>query len=160
MYKIVEDQTIVWSENTNEYLVLENTTADILKKLSTGITVKEIATNLSKKIAVPFDKTIDFVLNLEKKICSTKPKEKATTDNNYSEVRRPKQFEFTKYYKINNLVFKIEFSSEYECYLIHPKFAHLEVRNNNESAFTFTVFLNKNAVFLYVDKALIGAWDQ
>ena len=67
LYKSVEDKTIVWAENTNKYLVLENTTAEILEKLSTGISVKEIAANLTKKIAVPLDKTIDFVLDFKKK---------------------------------------------------------------------------------------------
>jgi hypothetical protein len=159
LHKSVEDKTIVWSENANEYLVLENTTADILEKIDTGISVKEIATSLSKELEIPLDKTIDFVLDLEKKICTNKAKKEAISINKYSTVKKPAQFEFTKYYKINNLIFKVEFYSEYECYLIHPKFAHLEVENKNKTSFTFTVFLHNNAVFLYVDNNFIGAWD-
>ena len=43
LYKKIENQTIAWFENSNKYVVLEDTTADILKKLSSGISVKEIA---------------------------------------------------------------------------------------------------------------------
>ena len=43
LYKTAEDKTIVWFENSNEYLILENTTADILKRLSKGISIDEIA---------------------------------------------------------------------------------------------------------------------
>jgi hypothetical protein len=159
LHKVIEDKTIVWSESTNEYLVLENTAADILEKLSKGITAKEIATNLSKELAVPVAKTIDFVLDLEKKTSPTKPTKGSITNNN-SGVKKPEQFAFITYYKINNLIFKVAFSSEYERYLIHPKFAHLEVKNNNKTAFTFTVFSSNNDVFLFVDKALIGSWDK
>ena len=160
LYKAVEDKTIVWFENNNEYLVLENTTADILKRLSKGITVKEIATALAKKLTVPLDKTIDFVLDLERKIYAPKTSIDSKVVNDYRDVKKPKLFEFTKYYKINNLVFKVEFSSEYELYLVHPKFAHLEVENSNNTSFTFTVFLNNNYVFFYVDKNFIGAWSK
>jgi hypothetical protein len=160
LHKVVEDKTIVWSENANEYLVLENTAAGILEKLNQGITAEEIAPNLSKELAVPLDKTIDFILDLEKKIGTTKLTKESITINNFSAVRKPEQFEFTKYYKINNLIFKVEFSSEYECFSIHPKFAHLEIKNNNKTSFTFTVFSSNNAVFLYIDKAFIGSWDK
>ena len=159
LYKSVEDKTIVWAENTNKYLVLENTTAEILEKLSTGISVKEIAANLTKKIAVPLDKTIDFVLDFKKKVCSTKSKKESITINDCNAVKKPVQFEFTKYYKINNLIFKVDYSSEYELYLVHPKFAHLEVENKHHSSFTFTVFLNNDTVFLYIDNSFIGAWN-
>ena len=42
LYKVIEDKTIAWFENTNKYVVLENTTADILKRLSKGISVEVI----------------------------------------------------------------------------------------------------------------------
>ena len=160
LHRTVANKTVVWFENSNEYLILENTTADILKRLSKGISVKEIATALAKKLAVPLEKTIDFVLDLEKKIYAPKTKTDAKIINDYRDVIKPKQFEFTKYYNINHLVFKVEFSTEYELYLVHPKFAHLEVKNYDNLAFTFTVFLNNNFVFFYVDNNFVGAWDK
>lgn len=160
LYKTVANKTIVWFESSNEYLVLENTTADILKRLSKGLSVKEIATALAKKLAVPLEKTIDFVLDLEKKIYTPKTKIDSKIINDYRDVKKPKQFEFTKYYNINNLVFKVEFSTEYELYLVHPKFAHLEVEHHDIPANTFTVFLNNNFVFFYVNNNLVGAWNK
>ena len=67
LYKTTEDKTIVWFENSNEYLILENTTADILKRLSKGISIDEIAKALSKKLDIPLGKTIDFIIDLEEK---------------------------------------------------------------------------------------------
>lgn len=160
LLKTIEDKTIVWFKNSNEYLVLENTTADILKRLSKGISVKEIATPLAKKLQVPLDKTIDFILDLEKKIYANKSIINNTIVNDYRDVTKPTSFEFTKYYKINNEVYKVEFNSEYELYLVHPKFAHLETTISDKIHTTFTVFLNNSFIFFYVDNNFIGAWNK
>ncbi|TXD46682.1 hypothetical protein [Polaribacter sp. IC073] len=160
VHKTVANKTIVWFEKSNEYLVLENTTADILERLSKGVSVKEIATTLAKKLAVPLEKTIDFILDLEKKIYAPKLVKETTIINDYRDIKKPKQYEFTKYYKVNKLIFKVQFSSEYELYLVHPKFAHLEVTDPSDISSTFTVFLNNNFVFFYVDNAFIGAWNK
>ncbi|AUC86438.1 hypothetical protein CW731_14630 [Polaribacter sp. ALD11] len=160
LYKTAEDKTIVWFKNSNEYLILENTTAAILKKISKGISAEEIASDLAKKLLIPLDKTVDFVLDLEKKFYPPKLINNHEIINDYRDVKKPKKFEFTKYYKVNNFIFKFEFSSEYELYLVHPKFAHLEVENKSKNSFTFSVFLKNNFVFFYVDKNFIGAWDK
>lgn len=159
LYKTVEDKTIVWFETNNEYIVLENTTADILKRLNKGISVNEIATALSKKLAVPLDKTIDFIIDLEKNIYTPKRKKEKNLINDYRDVKRPTSFDFTKYYKINNLIFKVDFFTEYELYLVHPKFAHLEVKLT-EYKHTFTVFLENSFLFFYVNNNFIGAWNK
>lgn len=159
LYKSVEDKTIVWFETNNEYIVLENTTADILKRLNKGISVNEIATALSKKLAVPLDKTIDFIIDLEKDIYTPKIRKEKNLINDYRDVKRPTSFDFTKYYKINNLIFKVDFFTEYELYLIHPKFTHLEVKLT-EHNHTFTVFLENSFLFFYVDTNFIGAWSK
>jgi len=160
LYKPVEDKTITWFENSNKYLVLENTTAGILKRLSKGVSVEEIAKALSKKLNVPLDKTIDFILDLEKKIYASKSTKKSFFLNDYRDIEKPTYFEFTKFYKINDIVFKVAFSSEYELYLVHPKFAHLEIENSENITHEFLVFLNNKYVFFYVDKNFIGAWSN
>ena len=160
LYKTLEDKTIVWFKNTNEYLVLENTTADILKRLTKGVSVNEIATALSKKLSIPLDKTIDFVLDLEKQIYQPKTTPKKEIINDYRDVKKPDEFEYTKFYKINSIVFKVEFYSEYELYLVHPKFAHLEVKKTADYQHEFVVFTDNNFTFLLVDTLFIGAWNK
>ena len=160
LYKTVEDKTIVWFENSNEYLVLENTTADILKRLSKGISVKEIAEALSKKLAVPLDRTIDFIIDLEKKFYTPKNNKESEIINDYRDVEKPKSYEFIKYYKVNNVVFKVSYLSEKELALVHPKFAHLVISDTTKFHYEFDVFINNKFIFLIVDKQLIGAWSR
>jgi hypothetical protein len=158
IYKVVEDKTITWFENTNEYLVLENTTADILKRLSKGISVKDIALSLSKKINVPLEKAENFIVHLKKEVYDPNHLEKEQIINDYRDIKKPKVYEFIKFYKINDVVFKVSFLSENELSFIHPKFAHLVVDEVETYQNEFEVFINTKFIFLYVNDKCIGSW--
>jgi hypothetical protein len=160
LYKIFDNKTISWLENKNEYLVLENTAADILKKLNSGTPIKEIAETLSQKLDVPVEKTIDFVLELEKKFFDENKSKEFEFINDYRDIVKPKNFEFIKYYKINDIVFKVSFLSDKELTYVHPKFEHLVVENVTEFQNEFIVFIDQNHIFLYVNDKLIGSWTR
>ena len=72
LYTTQVDNSITCFENSNECLILENTTANILKRLNKGISVNEIAKTLSAKLSVFIDKTIYFIMDLEKRIYAQK----------------------------------------------------------------------------------------
>ncbi|MCL7763679.1 hypothetical protein MPF19_09660 [Polaribacter sp. Z014] len=160
LYKTAEDKTIVWFENNNEYLILENKTADILKRLNEGISVNDIAQGLSKKLGVPADSTIDFIIDLEEKFYETKNDIESEILQDYKDLKTPTSFEFIKYYKVNNVVFKVSYLSEKELSLVHPKFAHLVINDTTKFDYEFDVFINNKFIFLIVDKNLIGAWSH
>lgn len=160
LYKVIEDKTIAWFKNTNEYIVFENTTADILKRLSKGIPVKEIAKGLSKKLGIPVEKAEDFILNLNSKIHTPKSEIKTEIINDYRDVKKPTEYEYIKYYKINNVVFKMSFFSETELSLIHPKFDHLVTDNQTTFDHVFEVFIDNKYIFLYVNNRHIGSWKN
>lgn len=160
LYKVIEDKTITWFENSNEYMVLENTTADILKRLNKGISVKEIASALSKKISVPLEKAEDFILHLKKEVYEPNTQKKEEIINDYRDIKMPKTYEFIKFYKVNDIVFKVSFLSETELSLIHPKFAHLVTEKTEDYQNEFNVFINNNFVFLYVNQKCIGSWSH
>jgi hypothetical protein len=159
LYQTVEEKTIVWFGTRNEYLILEHTTADILKEISKGVAVNEIAESLSKKLSVPLEETIDFVLELERKFYKKEKIKKLEIANNYKNTKRPKDFEFIKYYKIKDIVFKVSFLSEKELSFIHPKFAHLIIDEVTDFKNDFEVFIKHNYIFLYINNMFIGSWD-
>ena len=160
LYEVIEDKTITWFDTNNEYIVLENTTADILKRLNKGVSVPEIAAVLSKKLAVPLDKTIDLILELEKKFFTKNTSKNSEIDNVHKDIKRPKNFEFVKYYKVNNSVFKVSYLSEKELSFVHPKFAHLVIDETKGFLNEFEVFINHNFIFLYVNNIFIGSWEN
>jgi len=158
--KTVEDKTIFWVQKKNEYLVLENTTAVILKDLTKGVSVEKIAADLSEKLKIPQAETTAFVIGLEKDLLSAKELEVVAPADAAMSAKKPLEFAFVKFYKINDLIFKVAFFAEYELYLVHPKFAHLEVDECNTVSFTFTVFTRNQLISFYVDALFIGAWHK
>jgi len=160
LYKVIEDKTITWFENTNEYIVLENTTADILKRLSKGISVEVIANALSKKLNVPVEKAEDFILNLKKKLYEPNNSAKKNVFNDDRDIKKPITYQFIKFYSINNIVFKVCYLNEKELSLIHPKFEHLVIDIIENFDLKFEVFIDTNFIFLYVNNNYIGSWNH
>ena len=74
LFKPIEGKTVTWCSNENQYVVLENITADIIKRLYKEIPIKEIAKALSKKIDAPEEKTIDFILDIKRRFLKSKTK--------------------------------------------------------------------------------------
>lgn len=160
LYKVIEDKTFTWFEDHNKYLILENTTASVLKRLQNGDILKEIAADLSKELTVPIEKTTDFIIELENSFFNNKTSKNSEFEDDSKDIKRPQNFEFIKFYKINDIVFKISFLSEKELSLVHPKFAHLVVDKVTDFQNEFEVFINHNFIFLYVNSTFIGSWSS
>jgi hypothetical protein len=158
--KNLANKSIVWFQNSNQYLVLEPLAASIVKDISQNKELKEIAAELEKELDVPFEKAIDFVIDLEEKI--VKPNLEAITKENQPQknYELPPSFEVTKSYAINSKCFTVHFSNEFEVSLIHPKFAHLETSNDHDADHMMKVFTNGNHTFFLMDEELIGSWSQ
>ena len=127
LFKAIEGKTVTWCSNENQYIVLENITADIIKTLNKEIPIKTIAKALTKKIDAPEEKTIDFILDIKRRFLKSKNKKDRSIINDLRDVKNPERFDYVKYYQVNNIVFKVSFLSENELSLIHPKFSHLEI---------------------------------
>jgi len=134
--------------------------AFILKSLSKEIDIKEVATQLENKLDIPYEKAIDFILDLEEKLFKPQyaPQKKAT--NNKTNYNLPKTFAYTRTYLINSRTFKVQFSNEFEVSLIHPKFAHLETPSVVNPDHILQVFNHNNYTFLVINNELIDSWSR
>ena len=160
LYKTIENHTIVWFENSNKYVVLEDTTADILKKISSGISVKEIAQELAQKHAIPIEIAENFISDFQEKVTNHKDTIEKQLTKNQRDIKTPESFEYIQYYKVNNIVFKVSYASEKELLLVHPKFAHLVIDISASFDNEFEVFIYDKLIYLFVNKKLIGAWTN
>ena len=160
LYKVIEDKTITWFKNSNEYVIFENTTADILKRIHKGVPIKTIAEAVSKKLSVPLEKSIDFIIDLENQINKSLTKMRPELINDYRDIKKPKTYTYTKYYQVNDVTFQVSYLDELELSYIHPKFAHLEVSETKKINFYYEIFIDTNYIFLYLDNEFIGAWGS
>ena len=146
LLKPIDDKTVLWSSRDNQYLVLENTTALLVSKLSKGIALEDISRDLSQQLSLPIKESTDFVLDLKKRFIDTTPPSKSNTTDSFKDVVVPNHFFVEKFYKINNLIIKACFESEEACFLIHPKFEHLEVASQKHD-FCFKTFTHNARIF-------------
>lgn len=158
--KKIEDKSIIWFKKSNQYVVLENVTANIVSELYNNNSIDEIAKDLEKELAIPFEKAFDFIVDVDDQI--VKPNKslenaKPTLETAFS---IPESFEFVKYYKIAHKKFMFAFSNEFELSLIHPKFAHLEVKESSEIDYSFQVFNDDEKTHLALQGELIGSWNN
>ncbi|WP_088323543.1 hypothetical protein [Polaribacter tangerinus] len=159
LYKSIENKTIYWKEESNKYIVLENATAAILQKISNNVSLKKIAEELALKLSLPEEDTFLFVKDVKEQLIGANTDKKSTQKNTKKQQKKPNTFEFTKLYKVNTIVFKVHFFSEYELFLVHPKFAHLEIKESEVTTTQFYVFTIDKKIYFYVDTKFIGSWD-
>ena len=98
LIKKVASKSIVWFENSNQYLILENAAAEIVAHLYCDKSIEEIAEDLEKKLSIPYEKAVDFVIDINEQIIKPNKVKKITPIHN-SEFTIPTSFEFIKYYK-------------------------------------------------------------
>lgn len=156
--KKLEDKEIVWFQEANRYLLVEHTTADIITDLYYEEDPKSIATKLKTKIDIPIDVALEFIQKIKNDIVIPNTIGHKVEETNLS-YKIPEKFSFEKFYLINSKIFKVFFSNEFELSLIHPKIAHLEVKQHSIIDFTFQVFNYSKKTFLILDSKLIGSWS-
>ena len=156
--KKLEDKEIVWFQEANRYLLVEQTAADIITDLYYEEDPKSIATKLNTKIDIPIDVALEFIQKIKNDIVIPNTIGHKVEETNLS-YKIPEKFSFEKFYLINSKIFKVFFSNEFELSLIHPKIAHLEVKQHSIIDFTFQVFNYSKKTFLILDSKLIGSWS-
>ena len=159
IFKQLEDKTIVWFSYNNQYVVLENITASILKKINENVYAEDIEKYVSIQLNVPIEQSSEFILDLKQQFFNNEESKELEKLEDYSTVKIPKNLKYIKFYEINNVVFKVEFSNEFEVLLIHPKFAHLEI-NQKKHQHCFVVFSKNKKLFLSVNNTIIKHWSE
>ncbi len=70
----------------------------------------------------------------------------------------PSHFSSIKFYSVNDCIYSVEYETESIEYLIHPKFAHLEISTINDGDHHFQVFQHNERFVLRVNGTIIGQW--
>ena len=154
LYKEIEGKTIVWFSDANEYIVVEPLIAEILSLLKNGLDKSAILTTVLSKVDIPNQQAKNLIDDVETLLKT----------NNKSSVKKlhleePSNFDQTKFYQINQFIFQVDFLSEYEVSLVHPKFAHLEIESQEKIDFHYKVYSNENVISFSIDNEIIGSWN-
>lgn len=159
MYKTIEDKTIVWSSSSNQYVIVENQTAEIIKRLSKGDSTALVSRELAAKLSLPISNAIELVTKIQQTFLNPKKSKNLAPTKELTNSSIPKNYLVEKYYKINNTVIKAAYKGLKECFLVHPKFEHLQVPPTKYDS-CFEVFIKDDAIFLFVDNQFINTWES
>tara|TARA_B110000027_G_scaffold129472_1_gene151077 strand:+ start:698 stop:1834 length:1137 start_codon:yes stop_codon:yes gene_type:complete len=159
LYKTIEDKTIVWSSSSNQYVIVENQTAEIIKRLSKGDSTALVSRELAAKLSLPISNTIELVTKIQQTFLNPKKSKNLDPTKEVKNSSIPKNYLVEKYYKINNTVIKAAYKGLKECFLVHPKFEHLQVLPTKYDS-CFEVFIKDDAIFLFVNSQFINAWES
>ncbi|WP_440121005.1 hypothetical protein [Tenacibaculum sp. Ill] len=153
--KQIENKQIIWFQDNNEYLVVDPLIAETLSLLDKKIDKQEIINQVIKQVNIPYQQAVELVTDIEALLISSENK----NDKKLIPVTKPKTFKVVKYYSINSLHFKVSYASNTEAFLIHPKFAHLEIQETVKTHHHFEVYNDSKSIFFSVDDSLIGTWS-
>lgn len=154
--KNIGHKSIVWFEDTNEYLVVEPIIGEILLLISKEVPKEEIVSLISKKIKIPKAELVNLIDDVT---VLTKTSSVKNKDYKLDFISEPKKYLESIYYNINNIIIKIDFASEYELSLVHPKFAHLETNASEKYHYHFKVFSSNNYISFIINDETIGTWN-
>lgn len=159
LYKTIEDKTIVWSSSSNQYVIVENQTAEIIKRLSKGDSTVLVSRELAAKLSLPTSNAIELVTKIQQTFLNPKKSKNLAPTKEVKNSSIPKNYLVEKYYKINNTVIKAAYKGSKECFLVHPKFEHLQVPPTKYDS-CFEVFIKDDAIFLFVNSQFINTWES
>ncbi len=151
----IEDKTIVWLQKRNQYIIVENIVSKILIELEKKTDIDTIVKLVKDDIDIPNNEALKFIEDIHQLL-----KDENDVNSELENQQISNKFDFKKYYKINDLVFFVQFSSEYELYLIHPKFAHLEITPQESFDYKYTVFSQNDIISFQINNEIIGNWSK
>lgn len=159
LFKEIEDKTVAWFEVSNQYIVLEKQAADIIDQLLQKIPIERIAASLAEDFDIPVNDAIIFVQNLENNIVIPNQTNTGNTVSESNHIEPPSNFDLSKLYQTGKIIIRIDYSSEFELSLVHPKFAHLEISEVEKVDHHYQVFTDNKQTYLYANEILIGSWS-
>ena len=98
--KKLEDKEIVWFQEANRYLLVEQTAANIINDLYYKEDPKSIATKLNNKIDIPIDVALEFIQKIKNDIVIPNTIGHKVEETNLS-YKIPEKFSFEKFMSVN-----------------------------------------------------------
>ena len=147
--EIDKEEYLFWFEESNKYLTCDFSIYNLLnneiKKRDKLQNTEHISKNLSN-IELEIKNLLDELLIPLKK-----------NKHNPSILSQTK-FAINKKYKFNNKVIKFSFENKSMLELVHPKFEHLECKDEGEK--NFKIFREKKLICFFVDDKHVGCYNK
>jgi len=157
----VADKKVVWLPDVNKYIVVSPPIDIIVEHLYRGKSDKLILEYCLNNLSLSPDEATESIKLVKKNLKDIHKNNDVQKSENQLHLKiHLANFNCKRYYRINDLVFFIEYETAEIEYLIHPKFAHLEVPQAAEFTNRFQLFKVGSKIALVVNGEQIGTWTS
>ena len=147
--EIDNEEYLFWFEESNKYLTCNlsifNLLQNEIKRRHKLQNIDDISKNLPK-IESEIKNLLDELLRPVKK------------NKHISSKLSQKEFTINKNYKFNNKVLKFSFENKSMLELVHPKFEHLECKNEGKK--NFKICREKELISFFIDDRYVGGYNK
>jgi len=148
----IENKSCVWFAPSNNYVIVEHLSAEILDLIDQNKSINEIINILNLS-----DDFVEPITHLKEQLYLPNTVSTAL-QKAANHIESPAYFAIIKYYKIGKLIYKVAYQTEYLASLVHPKFGYLETEEQNNYTHYFEVSMELKIIYLKVNDAFIGSW--
>lgn len=158
---LVADKTILWLSDHNKYLVVIQPFDEILQRVYCGKPDLQIIEYCINDLGFDSVEANQVLSDIKNTLEIELTKEKTLGNKvDCQPVKVPVKLLFNHFYKINGLIFFIEYETADLEYLIHPKLAHLEILETVDYIHYFQIFNTDSRCWLVIDGGIIGNWTS
>ena len=158
----LENKKVVWLSEINKYLLIEPLIAEIIVALKNSASDQSILTVCRDQFGTNEDQVLVLIDNIKKKLLSLRKsaqKDGIQSENIFNDFTSGNNT-IKKYYRINNVVFFVEYESLRAEEINHPKFSHFEIQPVEQFNHQFKVLHQQNIFSLIVDGENVGTWEE
>ncbi len=155
----VGEKKIFWFEESNRYSLLEMPAYEVIKRLNDGMHPVQVAQWCTGYYDIPSVESTRFVGEVKQMVEQQLiPADIGIGPTEIQDHEIPTSFFSCRFYSIDDLLFSVQYESDQIEYLIHQKFAHLEVPATKPADHFFQVFNFQGRYILRVNGQIIGQW--
>ena len=156
----VGDKKIIWFGESNRYSLVEIPAYEVVQRLGNGDDPKKIARWCTRFYHLPKAESNRFVDEVQQ-LVEQQSILNGSEPGKFTPIPSgevPSRFYSVKLYSLNDCLYSVQYETEPLEYLIHPKFAHLEIDVTNNCDDHFQVFRHEDRFVLRVNGNTIGQW--
>lgn len=157
----IGDKQALWLSDCNKYILVSPPTDDIIQKIYKGNSKNWIIGYCVEKYNLTLDESTQLYETILQHLNGIE--QENLNENTMHGLELDVftvLFEHKKYYKSNNIVFCIEYETSQIEFLIHPKFAHLEIEPTSHFDHHFQLYKNGAEIILRINDEYIGSWSM
>ncbi|MBN1767041.1 MAG: hypothetical protein JW842_00895 [Prolixibacteraceae bacterium] len=152
-------KTLIWLAEINKYLIVNPPFDKIIELIYRGESKKSILEYCVVTLNLSIDEAKQTIQQVKNNLSKIEHQKDFSGNKIHSKLKNL-TFDCKRFYQINGVVFSIEYEIPEIEYMIHPKFAHLEIKKTDEYQNHFQLFQIGNEIVLLVNGEKIGSWTK